>query len=103
MTVFRLHVGGRAASHASFWVAYGPMADHWGLIRLHTGGRGNYTAARLLPVAGDTLFAYLGGQTTVRTRGGVAPGSPIVTIRLIGPVSAAQLGTTTVQWQIPIG
>jgi hypothetical protein len=103
MTVFRLHVAGDLGRQASFWVAYGPLADHWGLIRLHAVGRGNYTATRHLPAEGRTLFAYLAGQDTVRTRGGVAPGSPIVTIRLIGPVSASQLGTTTVHWQVPIG
>jgi hypothetical protein len=103
MTVFRLHVAGDLGRQASFWVAYGPLADHWGLIRLHAVGRGNYTATRHLPAEGRTLFAYLAGQGTVRTRGVVAPGNPIVAIRLIGPVSASQLGTTTVHWQVPIG
>lgn len=102
-TVFRLHVAGHSVRGASFWVAYGPLADHWGLVRLHAVGRGTYAATRILPVEGRTVFAYLAGQGTIWTRGGNAPGSPIATIRLIGPVAATNLGTTTIQWRAPIG
>jgi hypothetical protein len=102
-TVFRLHVAGHPVSGASFWVAYGPLADHWGLVRLHAVGRGTYAATRILPVKGRTVFAYLAGRGSMWTRAGTAPGSPIVTICLIGPMSATHLGTTTIQWHAPIG
>jgi hypothetical protein len=102
-TVFRLHVAGHPASGASFWVAYGPLANHLGLVRLRAVGRGTYTATRLLPVEGRTVSAYLAGRGTIWTRGGKAPGSPIVTIRLIGPVSATNLGANAIQWQAPFG
>jgi hypothetical protein len=103
LTVFRLHITGHPGSHKSFWVSYGPLADHWGLLRLHPMGRGTFTVTRHLPAQERTIFVYLAGRGTIWTRGGVAPGSPIVTIRLIGPVSATDLGTAIVQWRAPIG
>lgn len=102
-TVFRRHVAGHSARRASFWVAYGPLADRWGLVRLHAVGRGTYAATRVLPLEGRTVFAYLAGQGTIWTRAGYAPGSPIVTICLIGPMSATHLGPATIQWRALIG
>ena len=101
VTTFRLHVIGRPPAHATFWVAFGPLADRWGLIQLHAAGGGTYTAAQSLPEVGRTIFAYLAGQGVLATQMGPAPGNPVVTIRRIGPVSASQVGATIVRWREP--
>jgi hypothetical protein len=101
VTTFRLHVIGRPAAHATFWVAFGPLADRWGLIQLHAAGGGTYTATQSLPAVGRTIFAYLAGQGVLTTQMGRAHGNPVVTIRRIGPVSASQVGATIVSWREP--
>ena len=103
MTTFRLHVAGRPGPQTTFWVAYGPLAGRWGLVRLHAGERGLYTARRSLSRTGRTMFAYLAGSGAQVTRAGQVPGTPTVTIRLIGPTSVSIPGRITVQWHIPIG
>lgn len=100
---FRLHVSGRPSPGTTFWVAYGPLADKWGTIRLHGTGGGNYAATATLPEKARSTFAYVAGQGRVRTPAGWAPGGPIVTIRLTGLVTAAQASAAMVQWQAPIG
>lgn len=103
MATFRLHVVGQPAAHMTFWVAYGPLGDRWGLVRLHARDPATYTATRSLPATGRTIFAYLAGSGAHASRAGPVPGDPVVTIRLIGPTSVARVGSMTVQWQIPIG
>lgn len=103
MTTFRLHVAGRPGAQTTFWVAYGPLAGRWGLVRLHAGDRGLYAATRSLPRTGCTMFAYLVGSGARVTRAGRVPGNPTVTIRLIGPTSVSIPGRITVQWHTPIG
>jgi hypothetical protein len=100
---FRLHVAGPVGSSLTFWVAYGPLDDRFGLIQLHSVGRGLYQAQSLLPAQGRTVFAYLVGRGTIHARFGPAPGNPVVTIRRIGPVSMADLHLPMVRWSAPVG
>ena len=100
---FRLQVDGEVGAKATFWVAYGPLAGHFGLIRLHPVGANLYSATVRLPGSGRTQFAYLRGNGVVRTPQGQAPGDPVTTIRLIGPVSVPRVALPTVQWQAPVG
>ena|SRR5947209_4576391 len=103
LTRFRLHVLGRSVARTTFWVAYGPLADRWGLVRLHAARSGRYAAIQRLPANERTVFAYLAGSGVVATPLGPAPGNPVVTIRLVGPTSASHIGATTVQWHVPTG
>lgn len=100
---FHLHVQGAPASGTTFWVAYGPLSGRWGLVRLHQTGQGMYVATRNLPAAGRTTFAYLAGQGMERTRLGPTPGNPVVTIKVLGPMSPVGVGRTIVLWQAPVG
>jgi hypothetical protein len=100
---FRLQVGGHPASGATFWVAYGPLAGRFGLVRLHRSDGGVYTATRRLPATGRAVFAYLAGNGVVRTRVGLAPGNPVVTIERFGPALPTQLRPQLVHWRAPVG
>jgi hypothetical protein len=100
---FRLVVSGQADSSLTFWVAYGPLRDGFGLVQLHPAGQGRYRASVTLPAEGRTVFAFLAGHGTIRTRFGPAPGNPVVTIRRIGPVNLAELRLPTVRWMVPAG
>jgi hypothetical protein len=100
---FRLHVDGKVGPKATFWVAYGPLAGHFGLIRLRLAGPGLYAAAVRLPGSGTSEFAYLRGNGVIRTPHGAAPGNPVTTIRVLGPVTVPQSRLPTVQWQAPVG
>jgi hypothetical protein len=42
---FRLHVVGRPSPGTTFWVAYGPLAGRFGIIRLHAAGSNMYEAS----------------------------------------------------------
>jgi hypothetical protein len=103
VATFRLQVQGGSAGGTTYWVAYGPLAGRWGLIRLHRSGSGLYTARKALPADGRTVFTYLAGQGTVMTKLGPAPGWPVQTIRSVGPTTAPNLPSGTVRWQAPIG
>jgi hypothetical protein len=100
---FRLLVHGHVGPHTTFWVAYGPLAGTFGVVRLHAAGQGWYTADRSLPAHGRTMVAYLAGVGSVVMPYGRAPGNPVSTIRTIGPVAASQLNGRVVQWDAPIG
>jgi hypothetical protein len=100
---FRLHVDGRVTPGTTFWVAYGPLAGHFGLIRLQPDGLHLYAATVRLPGSGRTQFAYVRGTGATRTQHGQVPGDPVVTIKVIGPVSVPQVELPTVQWQSPSG
>jgi hypothetical protein len=103
LTTFNLHVMGKPAAHTTFWVAYGPLADHWGVIQLRASGHGLFTAQRFLPAVGRTIYVYLAGHDFVTTPLGSAPGIPIIAIRWVGPMSASRIGTVIVEWSVPIG
>jgi hypothetical protein len=100
---FRLHVEGRVPQDATFWVAYGPLGGHFGLMRLRAVGRSDFEVRERLPATGSTIFAYISGHGAVRTRLGWVPGGPVTTIRRIGPVALAHLSLPTVQWRPPLG
>lgn len=105
LETFRLQISGSPETGTTFWVAYGPLAGHFGVIQLHRSAAGKYVAQQRLPARGRTVFAYLGGQGVMQTRLGVAPGNPVITIRRIGPVtlSSAQRSLPVVQWYAPVG
>lgn len=101
-TAFRLQVTGKPAAGTTFWVAYGPLAGRFGVVRLLPHGAGVYSAWNLLP-EGRTTFVFLAGQGTVQTKAGAEPGGMPTTISLIGPTTAAAVGHMTVHWQAPLG
>lgn len=100
---FRLEVTGRTGPDATFWVAYGPLAGHFGMVQLHRAGSNTYAATAQLPGPGRTTFVYVSGHGAVHTRMGWVPGDPVMTIRTIGPVTVTQPHLPTVRWQAPIG
>jgi hypothetical protein len=102
-TVFRLHVAGQADPRTTYWVAYGPLAGTWGIVRLHAAGHGLEIGSRALPAKGTTTFDYVAGQGVVHTKLGPAPGNPVYTIAQIGPTSPMAITRHTVEWQAPVG
>lgn len=103
LVTFRLQVSGSPTPGATFWVAYGPLADRFGLVQLHPAGHGTYVARQDLPAEGRTVFAFLAGNGVIRTRFGPAPGDPVTTIQRFGPVSVWHLALPTVHWEAPVG
>lgn len=100
---FRLHTATRPQAGTTFWVAYGPLASQWGLVRLSARGNGLYEASRTLPADGRTTFAYLAGNGVIHAQFGPAPGNPVVTVRSVGPVIVSRVGRSTVEWYPPAG
>jgi hypothetical protein len=96
---FRLNVTGQDPS-LTYWVAYGPLSDHFGLVRLHSMGSNRYGASDRLPTQGRTIFAYLAGHGVMHTRFGPAPGNPVVTIKRIGPLGMSHIRLALVQWRV---
>jgi hypothetical protein len=103
LATFRIHVSGRAERGASYWVAWGPLDDHFGLVQLHRLSGNTFGADQLLPASGRTIFAYLVGHGVVHTAHGPVPGDPVLTIERIGPESLAHLHLSTVVWSVPFG
>jgi hypothetical protein len=102
-TTFEVRVSGHLAPMTTFWVAYGPLNGHFGIIRLYPAADGSFRATRSLPAQGKTVFSYLVGRGVVHSRLGEVPGNPVVTIRSIGPVEASQLRPRVVRWVTPAG
>ena len=103
LQTFRLRVLGQVSQRMTFWVAYGPLAGRFSVVRLHRVQSGVYEAHRRLPDQGRTIFAYLAGTGVMSTQAGPAPGNPVVTIRRIGPIGMRHLRLPTVYWQTPAG
>lgn len=101
--VFRVDVAGGVPRGATFWVAYGPLGGHFGIIRLRRVARGRYLASRVLPARGRTVFAYLEGHGVTKTRFGAAPGTPVQTIRRVGPTTVWPHPLPLVRWSVPVG
>lgn len=99
-TSFHLRVAVKAAPGTTFWVAYGPLDGKWGLIRLHRSGKSVYSGSRVLPTSGRTVFSFIAGRGTMRSRMGVVPGNPVTTIRSIGPITIWPHGVPTVLWRV---
>lgn len=98
---FRLQVQGRAKPGMTFWVAYGPLAGKFGLVRLQSSRLGMYTASRTFPAGGRTVLAYLSSRGTIHTPIGLAPSTPFVTIRRIGPIRILAGSIPLVRWRAP--
>ncbi|HEX6510406.1 MAG TPA: hypothetical protein VF221_22485 [Chloroflexota bacterium] len=100
---FRLRVRGMPPRGTTFWVAYGPLCGHFGVIELQPAGPRLYEATRRLPARGRTTLAYLSAVGHIKTRFGLAPGNPVTTIHLAGPGPLARLARPTIEWQVPVG
>lgn len=98
---FRLHVVGHPSPNTTFWVAYGPLDGHFGVIQLHTRSGGDLVAQEQLPTRGRTVFAYLAGHGVMVTPMGNVPGDPVVTIRRLGPTTAPEVIRTIVEYLAP--
>jgi hypothetical protein len=101
-SIFRLVVYGTIAPTDTFWVAYGPLQDKWGIIQLHAAGLNLYGARAKLP-RGHTVFSFIQGSGVLHTRLGLVPGNPVTTIRQIGPTSASGGDFPLVVWREPMG
>lgn len=100
---FHLHVSGTVAPNATFWLAYGPVAGRFGVIRLKAQSPGNYVARQSLPAGSHGVFAYIMGLGTMHSREGAGPGNPTLTIRRFS-VSRIQPGSIPqVSWTAPVG
>lgn len=102
MVTFQLHVSGDIPQEMTFWIAYGPLAGHFGIVRLHRADTGLYTASMCLPV-GRSSFAYVAGYGVIRVRYGPVPGDPVITIRCLDRSTARQAARRVVYWHVPIG
>jgi len=84
-------------------VAYGPLHGRFGIKRLQPAANGLFEASQRLPLHTRTTFAYVAGHGAIHTRAGLAPGNPVVTIRVFGPAVIAPAGIPLVRWNTPIG
>ena len=100
---FTLAVSGTPAAHETFWVSYGPLAGHFGIVRMHRTLPHTYTVTVRLPLHGRTTFYYLAGQGSLHTRAGLVPGNPVVTVKQVGPTSVARATAMRATWVAPIG
>ncbi len=101
--LFRLQVSGPRDPAATYWVAYGPVQGRFGIKRLQPAANGLFEASQQLPLHTRTTFAYVAGHGAIHTRAGLAPGNPVVTIRVFGPAVIAPAGIPLVRWNTPIG
>jgi hypothetical protein len=100
---FHLRVQATPPPQMTFWVAYGPPAPHFGVVRLHPVGNGQYVGSRALPVGASASFTYLAGWGTVRTRAGAVPGDPVFVIKRTGRVRIGLARLPAVVWRGPRG
>lgn len=103
LTTFRLRVVGDPARDTTFWVAYGPLAGRFGIVRLRERSFGVYAATARLSTTGRTDITFVAGHGVIHTRAGPAPGNPVVTIRTLGPISIWPRGIPVVKWWAPVG
>lgn len=85
-TAFHLQAESGLPPTTTYWVAYGPVAGKFGLIRLRNTGHGQFTAAGWFPSGTRATFYYIEGQGTIQTKAGPAPGNPVHTIGHTSPV-----------------
>jgi hypothetical protein len=100
---FRLNVQGTPDRRTTFWVSYGPLAGHFGVLQLHRAAPHLYMATYPMPMRGRTTFYYLAGQGSLETRAGLVPGNPVVTVKQLGPTVLMHAETLTVSWVAPVG
>ncbi len=101
--LFRLQVSGPRDPAATYWVAFGPVQGRFGIKRLKPASNGLFEASQWLPLHVRTTFAYVAGQGAIHSRAGLAPGNPVITIRVFGPAVIAPAGIPVVRWSTPIG
>jgi hypothetical protein len=99
---FRLLVVGHLGTHMTLWVAFGPAAGRFGLLRLRPARPNLYTATDRFPVPSKVVIVYLAGQGVIQTRFGPAPGNPVVTIERLGPLYVSD-HLPVVRWRVPVG
>jgi len=100
---FRLQVSGPRDPLATYWVAYGPLQGRFGIKRLQQAAGGLFGASLRLPLHSRTTLAFVAGHGAIYTQAGLAPGNPVVTIRVFGPAIIAPAGIPLVRWNTPIG
>jgi hypothetical protein len=100
---FRLVVPGSVASTMTFWVAYGPLAGHFGIIQLVPKGNNTYSTRVTLPAQGRTTFTYLAAFGRIKTRMGYVPRRGDVTIKTLGPTDPITASMHPVRWLPPLG
>ncbi len=101
--IFRLRVAGQPSPGTQFWVAYGPVAGRFGILRLRATSAGTYSAARTLPILEPTSVAYLAARGQVRTRAGLEPAHVLAIIFNSGPISLLEAQRHVPRWQAPVG
>ena len=102
-TTFSLTVAGIPAKGTTFWVAHGPLAARFGVIRLQPHGNHTYSARVSLPVTGVTSFTYLAARGTQMVHGMPQPGGAVVVIRTMDSVTATVASQRVVHWSVPLG
>lgn len=85
-TAFHVRLPAGISPGTTIWVAYGPVAGKFGIIRMHSISPRQYAASAKLPRGSRATFYYVEGQGTIHTRAGLAPGNPTRTLGRVGPV-----------------
>jgi hypothetical protein len=102
-STFSVTVTGTPAKGTTFWVAHGPLAGRFGVIRLLPRGNHTYSARVSLPVTGVTSFTYLAAHGTRMVHGMPEPGGAEVVIRTMESVTATVASQRAVHWSVPLG
>jgi hypothetical protein len=102
-TTFQVKVAGARASGTTLWVAYGPLAGRFGIVRMRNTGGGIYRAQLQLPRGARGQFSYIAGHGTMSSRQGIVPGNPVSTIGHVGPTIIGQSHIPMMVWHPPIG
>lgn len=102
-TTFQLAVAGSPVRGATFWVSYGPLAGHFGVIQLHSNGNHLYSARAGLPLKESSTFTFLQAQGIQMVHGLPQPGGIPVVIRRMDAVTAVAVSQRIVHWSVPLG
>jgi hypothetical protein len=100
---FTLTVSGTPAKGTTFWVAHGPLAGRFGVIRLQPHGNHSYSARVSLPATEVTSFTYLAAHGTQMIHGMPEPGGVVVVIRTMESVTASVASQRVEHWSVPLG
>lgn len=102
-TSFHLQAAPNLPKTTTFWVAYGPLAGKFGLVRLHSVGPGRFVGSRRFPAGARADFAYIEGQGTMRTKEGIVPGNPVHTVGHVGPLVVGRQPIPLLRLAAPAG
>jgi hypothetical protein len=100
---FRLRVQTAPPPQMTFWVAYGPPAPRFGVVRLLPAGSGQYVGSRALPSGARASFTYLAAWGSVRTPAGAMPGNPVTVIKRTVRLQIGLGHVPEVVWKGPVG